>query len=381
MMKFLSEYRDPELATALVSRIRALATRPWTLMEVCGGQTHTIVKQGILDVLGDSVEMIHGPGCPVCVTPLEQIDRALHLAGRPDVIFTSFGDMLRVPGSDCDLFQVRAQGGDVQVVYSPLDALELARANPDQEVVFFAVGFETTAPANAMAVWQARALGIENFSVLVSHVTVPPAMTAILESSDNRVQGFLAAGHVCTVMGWEEYEPIADRYQVPIVVTGFEPVDILEGIWMAIKQLEEGRAEVENQYARSVRRDGNRQARDIVSQVFELVDRQWRGIGEIPMSGLGLRDEFAAWDAERKFDLQGITATEPAECRAGDVLRGRIKPIECAAFGTTCTPENPLGAPMVSSEGACAAYWAYARYRTADDAGEGFAVQNAEPRS
>lgn len=378
-MKFLSEYRDPELATALVQQIRSLSTRPWTLMEVCGGQTHTIVKQGILDVLGDSVEMIHGPGCPVCVTPLEQIDRALYLAGRPDVIFTSFGDMLRVPGSDCDLFQVRAEGGDVQVVYSPLDALELARANPDREVVFFAVGFETTAPANAMAVWQARELGVENFSVLVSHVTVPPAMTAILESSDNRVQGFLAAGHVCTVMGWEEYEPIADRYEVPIVVTGFEPVDILEGIWMAIKQLEEGRTQVENQYARSVRRDGNRQAQDIVKQVFQLVDRQWRGIGEIPMSGLGLRDEFAAWDAERKFDLQEITATEPAECRAGDVLRGRIKPIDCAAFGTTCTPENPLGAPMVSSEGACAAYWAYARYRTADD--EGSSVRSVESRS
>ena len=378
-MKFLSEYRDPELATALVQQIRSLSSRPWTLMEVCGGQTHTIVKQGILDVLGDSVEMIHGPGCPVCVTPLEQIDRALHLAGRPDVIFTSFGDMLRVPGSDCDLFQIRAQVGDVQVVYSPLDALELARANSDREVVFFAVGFETTAPANAMAVWQARELGVENFSVLVSHVTVPPAMTAILESSDNRVQGFLAAGHVCTVMGWEEYEPIADRYEVPIVVTGFEPVDILEGIWMAVKQLEEGRTEVENQYARSVRRDGNRQARDIVKQVFQLVDRPWRGIGEIPMSGLGLRDEFAAWDAERKFDLKGITATEPTECRAGDVLRGRIKPIECSAFGTTCTPENPLGAPMVSSEGACAAYWAYARYRTADD--EDSSVQRVENRS
>lgn len=380
-MKFLSEYRDPALATSLVSRIRALSTRPWTLMEVCGGQTHTIVKQGILDVLGDSVEMIHGPGCPVCVTPLEQIDRALHLASRPEVIFTSFGDMLRVPGSDCDLFQVRAQGGEVRVVYSPLDALELARANPDREVVFFAVGFETTAPANAMAVWQARELGIKNFSVLVSHVTVPPAMTAILESSDNRVQGFLAAGHVCTVMGWSEYEPIADRYQVPIVVTGFEPVDILEGIWMAVKQLEEGRAQVENQYARSVRRDGNRQAREIVSQVFQLVDRQWRGIGEIPMSGLGLRDEFAAWDAEQKFDLRGIRATEPAECRAGDVLRGRIKPIECAAFGTTCTPENPLGAPMVSSEGACAAYWSYARYRGGDGGGEEFAEQSTETRS
>lgn len=380
-MKFLSEYRDPELARTLAKRIRELSTRRWTLMEVCGGQTHTIVKQGILDVLGDAVEMIHGPGCPVCVTPLEQIDRALHLAARPEVIFTSFGDMLRVPGSECDLFQVRARGGEVQVVYSPLDALELARTNPDREVVFFAVGFETTAPANAMAVWQARELGIDNFSVLVSHVTVPPAMTAILESPDNRVQGFLAAGHVCTVMGWEEYEPIARRYGVPIVVTGFEPVDILEGIWIAIRQLEEGRSEVENQYARSVRRDGNRPARDIVSKVFQLMDRQWRGIGEIPMSGLGLRDEFAAWDAEQKFDLQWIRATEPAECRAGDVLRGRIKPIECAEFGTTCTPENPLGAPMVSSEGACAAYWAFARFRGVDAGGEGAAVQTTEIQS
>ncbi len=380
-MKFLSEYRDPELGRALAKRIQALSTRRWTLMEVCGGQTHTIVKQGILDVLGDAVEMIHGPGCPVCVTPLEQIDRALHLAARPEVIFTSFGDMLRVPGSDCDLFQVRARGGEVQVVYSPLDALELARTHPDREVVFFAVGFETTAPANAMAVWQAKELGIDNFSVLVSHVTVPPAMIAILESADNRVQGFLAAGHVCTVMGWKEYEPIARRYGVPIVVTGFEPVDILEGIWMAIRQLEEGRSEVENQYARSVRRDGNRSARDIVSRVFQVVDRQWRGIGEIPMSGLGLRDEFAAWDAEQKFDLQGIRATEPAECRAGDVLRGRIKPIECAEFGTTCTPESPLGAPMVSSEGACAAYWAYARFRGVDAGGGGATVQSTEIQS
>lgn len=369
-MRFLTEYRDPELAAALVQRIRSTATRRWTLMEVCGGQTHTIVKQGVLDVLGDSVEMIHGPGCPVCVTPLEQIDRALHLAGRPEVIFTSFGDMLRVPGSDCDLFQVRARGGQVQVVYSPLDALELARAHPDREVVFFAVGFETTAPANAMAVWQAREQRIANFSVLVSHVTVPPAMTAILDSPDNRVQGFLAAGHVCTVMGWEEYEPIARKYEVPIVVTGFEPVDILEGIWMAVAQLEEGRSEVENQYARSVRRDGNRAARDIVSRVFRIVDRQWRGIGEIPLSGLGLREEFAAWDAERKFDLGGIQATEPEACRAGDVLRGRIKPIECAAFGTACTPESPLGAPMVSSEGACAAYWARARYRGSEAGGQ-----------
>jgi len=360
-MKYLSEYRDPELARALVERIRHTATRRWTLMEVCGGQTHTIVKQGIHEVLSDAVEMIHGPGCPVCVTPLEQIDRALHLASRPDVIFTSFGDMLRVPGSECDLLQVKARGGHVRVVYSPLDAVELARANPEREVVFFAVGFETTAPANAMAVWRARELGVDNFSVLVSHVTVPPAMVAILEDPENRVQGFLAAGHVCTVMGWEEYEPLAERYRVPIVVTGFEPLDLLEGIWMAIRQLEEGRHEVENQYVRSVRREGNRPAQELVSRVFRPVDRGWRGIGVIPASGLGLREEFAAHDAELKFQLTGIHAEEPAECHAGDVLKGRLKPFECPAFGTACTPERPLGAPMVSSEGACAAYYNYGR--------------------
>lgn len=362
-MKYLSEYRDPVLARALVDRIRASASRPRVLMEVCGGQTHTIVRQGLQELLRDAVEMIHGPGCPVCVTPLEQIDRALHLAERPDVIFTSFGDMLRVPGSDCDLFQVRARGGEVRVVYSPLDALEIARRSPDREVVFFAVGFETTAPANAMAVWRARELEVENFSVLVSHVTVPPAMEAILSSPDNRVEGFLAAGHVCTVMGWREYEPLAERYGVPIVVTGFEPVDILEGISMAVAQLEEGRAEVENQYVRSVRREGNRPAQELVDRVFHLVDRAWRGIGEIPSSGLGLRDEFAAFDAELKFGLHDIRAREPEECMAGDVLRGRIKPFECPAFGGACTPEHPLGAPMVSSEGACAAYYQYARFQ------------------
>ncbi len=362
-MKYLSEYRDPKLARTLVERIKATATRRWTLMEVCGGQTHTIVKQGIHDVLSEAVEMIHGPGCPVCVTPLVQIDRALHLAGRPDVIFTSFGDMLRVPGSDCDLFQVRARGGDVRIVYSPLDAVELAIANPDKEVVFFAVGFETTAPANAMAVWRARELGVPNFSVLVSHVTVPPAMVAILDAPDNRVQGFLAAGHVCTVMGWTEYEPLAQRYRVPIVVTGFEPLDILEGIWMAIRQLEESRHEVENQYVRSVRREGNELAQELVGRVFEIVDRGWRGIGVIPSSGLGLRPDFARWDAEKKFALDFIQAEEPEECLAGDVLRGRIKPYECPAFGDTCTPESPLGAPMVSSEGACAAYHNFGRMK------------------
>ena len=364
-MRYLSEYRDPALAHALIDRIRAEATRCWALMEVCGGQTHTIVRQGINDLLEGAVEMIHGPGCPVCVTPLEQIDRALALAARPDVVFTSFGDMLRVPGTDCDLLQVRARGGQVRIVYSPLDALELARRMPDKQVVFFAVGFETTAPANAMAVWRARELGVTNFSVLVSHVTVPPAMTALLESPDNRVQAFLAAGHVCTVMGWEEYYPIAERYRVPIVVTGFEPLDILEGILMAVRQLEQGRHEVENQYVRSVRREGNAAAQQLVARVFRLVDRKWRGIGEIPLSGLGLAEEFAAFDAEQKFGVTGIRADESPHCRAGDVLRGRIKPQACPAFGTLCTPEHPLGAPMVSSEGACAAYYNFGRFRTA----------------
>jgi len=364
-MKYLSEYRDGRVARALVAEIKATATRRWVLMEVCGGQTHTIVKQGLDEMLGDVIEMVHGPGCPVCVTPLEQIDKALALAARPDVVFTSFGDMLRVPGSDCDLLQIRARGGAVRIVYSPLDALELARKTPDKQVVFFAVGFETTAPANAMAVWRAKELGVDNFSVLVSHVTVPPAMTALLAAPDNRVQGFLAAGHVCTVMGWTEYEPIAAKYKVPIVVTGFEPLDILEGMLLAVRQLEEGRHEVENQYVRSVRRDGNQPAQDLVSRVFELVDRSWRGIGPIPRSGLGLREEFAAFDAEQRFDLAGIHTTEPTECRAGDVLRGVLKPFDCPAFGKVCTPEHPLGAPMVSSEGACAAYYNYGRFRSA----------------
>jgi len=368
-VKYLSEYRDPEMARGLVKRILGTATRRWTLMEVCGGQTHTIVKQGINEVLSEAVEMIHGPGCPVCVTPLEQIDRALHLAARPDVIFTSFGDMLRVPGSECDLLSVKARGGNVRIVYSPLDAVELARRNPDKEVVFFAVGFETTAPANAMAVWRAHELGVENFSVLVSHVTVPPAMVAILEDPDNRVQGFLAAGHVCTVMGWEEYEPLAARYRVPIVVTGFEPLDILEGIWMAVRQLEDGRHEVENQYVRSVRREGNRPAQDLVSKVFQVVDRGWRGIGTIPGSGLGLTPAFAAFDAERKFGLEDITAEESPDCHAGDVLKGRLKPFECPAFGGRCTPENPLGAPMVSAEGACAAYYNFGRVQAGTPVG------------
>ncbi len=368
-MRYLSEYRDADMARALIARIKARASRPWTLMEVCGGQTHTIVRQGLDELLEGAVEMIHGPGCPVCVTPLEQIDKALAIAALPGVIFTSFGDMLRVPGSHSDLQQVRARGGDVRVVYSPLDALALAQTHPDREVVFFAVGFETTAPANAMAVWRARELGVTNFTVLVSHVTVPPAITAILEAPDNRVQGFLAAGHVCAIMGWEEYEPIAAKYRVPIIVTGFEPVDILEGIVMAVNQLERGQHAVENQYVRSVRRQGTPAARALVAQVFEMTDRQWRGIGEIPMSGLQLRNAFAAFDAERRFGVGGLKVAEPKACRAGDVLTGRIKPTQCPAFGITCTPERPLGAPMVSSEGACAAYHSVARYRSTDHTG------------
>jgi hydrogenase expression/formation protein HypD len=364
-MKYLEEYRDGTIARALAAQIRRTATRRWVLMEVCGGQTHTIVKQGLDELLGDAVEMIHGPGCPVCVTPLEQIDKALALAARPDVIFTSFGDMLRVPGSDCDLLQVRSRGGAVRIVYSPLDALALAVRHPDREVVFFAVGFETTAPANAMAVWRARELGVKNFSVLVSHVTVPPAMVALLSDPANRVQGFLAAGHVCSIMGWTEYEPIAAGFKVPIIVTGFEPLDILEGIHLAVRQLEEGRYEVENQYARAVTRLGTVPARTLVEQVFQLVNRKWRGIGEIPASGLALREEFAEFDAERRFDLGAIEVAEPLECRAGAVLRGQLKPHQCPAFGRHCTPEHPLGAPMVSSEGACAAYYNYGRFRTA----------------
>ena len=362
-MKYLTEYRDAGIARTLIERIRRTAMRPWTLMEVCGGQTHTIVRQGLDELLDGAIEMIHGPGCPVCVTPLEQIDKALTLAARPDVIFTSFGDMLRVPGSDCDLQQVRARGGNVRIVYSPLDALDLALRNPDREVVFFAVGFETTAPANAMAVWRARELGVRNFSVLVSHVTVPPAISAIMESPDNRVQGFLAAGHVCSVMGWTEYEPLAEKYRVPIVVTGFKPLDILEGMLMAVEQLENGTHVVENQYVRSVRREGTPAARLRVEEVFELADRKWRGIGEIPMSGLRLRSEFSEYDAEQKFGLGDIHVSEPAECRAGEVLTGKLKPPRCAAFGTRCTPEHPLGALMVSAEGACAAYYHLAKYR------------------
>jgi hydrogenase expression/formation protein HypD len=363
-VKYLDEYRNPEIARRIVEEIRAITKHPWVIMEVCGGQTHSIIKNGIDQVLPKEIELVHGPGCPVCVTPLEQIDKAISIAGQSGVIFTSFGDMLRVPGSEKDLFVVKSEGGDVRVVYSPLDAVKIARENPDKKVVFFAVGFETTAPNNAMAVWQAHREGLKNFSILVSHVLVPPAMKALLSSSKNRVQGYLAAGHVCTVMGWEEYEPIAAQYKVPIVVTGFEPIDILEGILMVVQLLEKGEARVENQYSRVVRREGNRPAQELIHQVFEVSNRKWRGIGEIPESGLRLRPEFRAYDAEAIFNLGDIQVEEPAECISGLVLQGLKKPNECAAFGKKCTPQTPLGATMVSSEGACSAYFSYQRQRT-----------------
>lgn len=360
-MKYLDEYRDPALAQRLVHALHQAVRRPWTIMEVCGGQTHTLVRSGIDRLVPEALRLVHGPGCPVCVTPLEQIDRALVIAARPGVIFCSFGDMLRVPGSTTDLLRVRAEGGDVRVVYSPLDAVKIARAHPGREVVFFAVGFETTAPATALAAWQARQLGLANFSMLVSHVLVPPAMETILSSPDNRVQGFLAAGHVCTVMGFEAYFDLARRFRVPIVVTGFEPVDLLEGMLMAVRQLEAGRHEVENQYARAVQRAGNLPAQQRMARVYEVCDRPWRGLGVLPASGLRLRPEFADLDAELRFEVSAVTAQEPAECHSGEVLQGLIRPDACPAFGTRCTPEHPLGAPMVSSEGACAAYWKYGR--------------------
>jgi len=360
-VKYLDEYRDRERARAIAEAIHRTVTAPRRIMEICGGQTHGIVKYGIDELLPETITLVHGPGCPVCVTPLELIDKAVDIASRKEVIFCSFGDMLRVPGSESDLLAVKAGGGDVRIVYSPLDALRIAGENETRQVVFFAVGFETTAPANAMAVYQARAAKIDNFSVLVSHVLVPPAMEAILSSPDNRVEGFLAAGHVCTIMGVEEYRPIAANYGVPIVVTGFEPLDLLQGIHLCVRQLEEGRAEVENSYARSVREGGNHEARRIVNEVFGVTDRKWRGIGEIPMSGYALRDEFAAFDAERRFDVARHEAEEPSECISGLILQGIKKPSDCPAFGGRCVPEHPLGATMVSSEGACAAYYRYRR--------------------
>ena len=361
-MKYVDEYRNAKAAESFRKSIHEIVTRPWTLMEVCGGQTHAIVKYGIDELLPDKVELVHGPGCPVCVTPLELIDKAIMIASGKNVIFCSFGDMLRVPGSEKDLFMVKANGGDVRIVYSPLDAVKIAKDNPTKEVVFFAVGFETTAPANAMAVYQAKQLGIKNFSILVSHVLVPPAIEAVLSSPSCRVQGFLAAGHVCAVVGYTEYFPLAAKYKVPIVVTGFEPLDILQGVFMAVKQLEEGRYEVENQYARAVRKDGNQPAQELVRNVFRVVPRKWRGVGEIPKSGLGLTDEYAEFDAETRFAVSGYTTEEPKECISGLVLQGIKKPNECPVFGTRCTPEHPFGATMVSNEGACAAYYRYRRH-------------------
>ncbi len=362
-MKYIDEYRDKTLVRGVLDQLHRVTSRPWTIMEICGGQTHAILRNGINQLLPKEIELVHGPGCPVWVTPLELIDKAIEIAARPEVIFVSFGDMLRVPGSQKDLFQVKSEGGDVRVIYSPLDCLRIAKDNPSRQVVFFGVGFETTAPANAMTVWQAHRLGITNFSMLVSHVRVPPAITAILASPTNRVQGFLAAGHVCTVMGYWEYEPLAAKYKVPIVVTGFEPLDIVEGILMTVRQLEEGRATVENQYVRSVRREGNVPGQQLIKQVFEFCDRKWRGIGEIQESGWRLRQEFSAYDAEKRFDVGGLEVQESPVCISGLVLQGLKKPQDCPAFATDCTPEHPLGATMVSAEGACAAYYNYGRYR------------------
>lgn len=367
-MKYVTEYRDAELVQGTLREIRRTVTRPWTLMEICGGQTHAIVRHGIDQLLPPEVELVHGPGCPVCVTPLELIDKALAIAAQPNVIFTSYGDMLRVPGTARDLFAVRANGGDVRVVYSPLDAVRIAQENPDKQVVFFAIGFETTAPANVMSVLQARALAVSNFSVLVSHVCVPPAMHAILGSPANRVQGFLAAGHVCAVMGYWEYLPIAAQYRTPIVVTGFEPLDVVQGILEAVRLLEAGEAKVANAYQRAVTLEGNKPAQAVLEQVFELRDRKWRGIGLIPQSGWGLKPEFAHFDAETRFDVSDIHTQESSICIAGQILQGLKKPHDCPAFGKQCTPELPLGATMVSSEGACAAYYRYGRHLILEEA-------------
>ena len=363
-MKYIDEFNDPELAKRLLDDIHATVKQPWAIMEVCGGQTHSIIRHGIDQLIPDQVEMIHGPGCPVCVTPLELIDKALEIASRPEVIFCSFGDMLRVPGSGRDLFRVKSEGGDIRVVYSPLDALKLAREDPDREVVFFGIGFETTAPPNAMAVFQAKRLGVPNFSMLVSHVRVPPAIDAIMQSPACRVQAFLAAGHVCSVMGTQEYPPLVERYSVPIVVTGFEPLDILEGIRHTVHQLERGESYLDNAYARAVPPEGNLAARKLLSEVFTVTDRGWRGIGVIPDSGWRLSETYRDFDAEYRFQVGDIHTDESAVCRSGEVLQGLIKPHECAAFGTQCTPRNPLGATMVSSEGACAAYYLYRRLNT-----------------
>jgi hydrogenase expression/formation protein HypD len=358
-MKYIDEYRDQETALKYAQSISQVTTKPWTIMEICGGQTHSIVKYGIDQLLPSLITLIHGPGCPVCVTPIELIDQALAIASLPNVIFCSFGDMLRVPGSSTDLLSVKAQGGDVRIVYSPLDCLKIAKDNPEREVVFFAVGFETTAPATAMTVYQAYLQNIPNFTLLVSHVLVPPAMEAILSSPNSQVQGFLAAGHVCTVMGYAEYEPIAVKYQVPIVVTGFEPVDILQGVYLCVQQLETGKAQCENQYTRSVQPQGNLKAQELIREVFEVIPRKWRGIGEIQSSGLGLREKYRNFDASHRFTLKYHHSDLDNGCISGEIMQGYKKPQDCPHFGNNCTPEHPLGAPMVSSEGACAAYYRY----------------------
>ncbi len=360
-MKYVTEYRDAALVNGVIAEIRKTVTQPWTIMEICGGQTHAIVRYGIDQLLPPEIELVHGPGCPVCVTPLELIDKALQIASQPDVIFCSYGDMLRVPGSEHDLFAIKARGGDVRVVYSPLDAVALARKHPDKQVVFFAIGFETTAPANVMSVVQARKLGLTNYSVLVSHVCVPPAIRAILASPTNRVQAFLLAGHVCAVMGFHEYPSLAETFKTPMVVTGFEPLDIVEGILRTVQLLEAGKVEVANAYARAVTFEGNQPAQKMIAAVFQEVDRKWRGIGTIPMSGWELRPEFDQFNAEKRFELEAIQSEESPICIAGQILQGIKKPKDCPAFGGECTPEHPLGATMVSSEGACAAYYRYGR--------------------
>jgi hydrogenase expression/formation protein HypD len=362
-MKFIDEYRDAALARRLLAEIARAVRGHWVLMEICGGQTHTIMRYGLDELLPANIELVHGPGCPVCVTPLETVDKALELAARPEVILVSYGDMLRVPGSSTDLLTVKAQGGDVRVVYSPTEALKIARQNPDRKVVFLAIGFETTAPANAMSVWQAKQEKIGNFSVLVSHVLVPPAIRALMTSPDCRVNGFIAPGHVCAVVGYKDYETLVQDFRVPIVVGGFEPIDILEAILMLVRQLEKGEARAENQYVRSVNYQGNLPAQRVMKQVFEIADQKWRGIGTIPASGLRVRDEYGDYDASRLFGLASITVDEPAECISAQVLQGLKKPTDCTAFGMRCTPQNPLGAPMVSSEGACAAYYNYRRHQ------------------
>lgn len=363
-MKFVDEYRDLKSAKVLTRQINEIVTRQWSIMEICGGQTHSILKYGIEELLPKQITLLHGPGCPVCVTPLEQIDKAIAIASRDDVIFTSFGDMLRVPGSKYDLLSVKANGGDIRMLYSPLDALKIAEENPNKKIVFFAVGFETTAPVNAMSVLEAKRRNLKNYSILSSHVLVPPAIEALLSSDDCMIQGFLAAGHVCTVMGYEEYIPICEKYKTPIVVTGFEPVDILQGIMICLKQLEEGRYEVENQYNRVVTKSGNEQAKKILSTVFDTIDRKWRGIGTIPKSGYALKEIFKDYDAEKIFEVGHLEQNESSLCIAGEVLKGVKKPVECSAFGKDCKPETPLGAPMVSTEGACAAYFHYGKNKS-----------------